>query len=375
MNTPPTANGPASPSAPRDDDRRSRLLGIKLRALVSDHLGAIDADPQPFPKGAALVVDDAAWVLVDGPAGRSLGPALAWALRAGAASLHIVADHDTGVLARRAQRFEFPISVWFAEERLLLPAVAEPLGPPAVPLPEHLALMPTIEGSGATPSVEHGVVVGEVRGLEVCRVVDQPTVGHITELGDFDPAPAPPPLTVSPDPSDPAADQSDDAGDHGGVLLEVGVGPNDREAFRLLHGDIPAVEALGAVVDAVLAHRSAEAPQHPLNRLGQERYLRWQLEQDPSLVAMADVVGVQPPLPRSNLKDAVPCVARATDDAGRVHHLVCSVGVDIDLAGFVADVQDGVDTPVIVVLRERDALPITRDTLAQLAVPVGLLTI
>lgn len=352
MSTPPS---PSSPAASGDSDRRSRLLGIKLRALIDDHVGGVDVEPRPFPNGAALVVDDTAWVLIDGRADRSLGRALAWALRAGADSLHIIAEHDTGTLARRASHFEFPVDVWFAEGRVLLPAVAEPLAAPQAPLAEHLELIATIEAAGATPGVEHGVVVGEVRGLEVCRVVAEPTVGHITELGDFDPAPRP--------------------DDVDGVLLEVGVGPNDREAFRLLHGDIPTVDALGAVVESVVAHRSADAPQHPLNRLGQERYLRWQLEQEPGLVGMAAVEATEPPLPRANLKDPVPCVAKAVDAAGVVHHVVCSVGVDVDLAGYVADVQAMVDGPVIVALRERDVLPITRDTLAALRVPVEIRTI
>jgi hypothetical protein len=351
---PPPSPSPSSPIGSGDSERRSRLLGIKLRALVGDHIGGIEAEPQHFPSGSALVVDGAAWVLVDGPAARSLGPALAWALRAGATSLHIVADHDTGLLARRAIRFRFPIRVWFAEGRVLLPAVAEPLAVPPAALPEHLELVATIEAAGATPSVEHGVVVGEVRGLEVCRVVAEPTVGHVTEPGDFDPSPL---------------------SDADGVLLEVGVGPNDREAFRMLHGDIPTIEALGAVVESVVAYRSADAPQHPLNRLGQERYLRWQLVQEPGRLDMVAVEGAEPPLPRANLKDPVPCVAKATDAQGGNHHVVCSVGVDVDLAGYVADVQAMVDTPVIVALRARDVLPITRETLAQLLDPVEIRTV
>ncbi len=245
----------AVPSAP-DDDRRSRLLGIKLRALVAEHLGRpLDVDSLGFPSGAALRVDDAAWVLVDGAAARSLGPALAWAIRHDASSLHLVVEHDTGLLARRAQQLDFPVTVWYPEDRLLLPVVAEPLVAPADPPPSTWPWSNVIEGAGATVVVEHGVVVGEVRGLEVCRVVDHPTVGHFAELGDFDLAP----------PADLSTDE--------GVLLEVGVGANDREAFRMLHGDIPTVEALAAVVDSVLAHRSRDASQHPLNRLGSGTFL------------------------------------------------------------------------------------------------------
>lgn len=345
----------AAPTSPTADDRRSRLLGIKLRALVGEHLDRpIEVEPEGFPSGAALRLDDAAWVLIDGPAARSLGSALAWSVRKGARSLHLVVEHDSGLLARRAARLTFPVTVWFPQERLLLPVVPEPLDAPPSPSPEHLELVAVIEAAGATANVEHGVVVGEVRGLEVCRVVDQPTVGHFAELGDMDAPPGPAAAPME------------------GVQLEVGVGANDREAFRLLHGDIPTVEALAAVVDSVLAHRSPDAPQHPLNRLGQERYLRWQLEQDPTLIGMAVVSPIEPPQPRPNLKDPIPCVARAVDPDGQVANVVCSVGVDPDLVGFVADVQAGEDMPVVVALRARDAVAITRDTLALLSAPVDI---
>lgn len=344
----------ASSASPTDDDRRGRLLGIKLRALVGDHLGrTIDAEPATLAGGAALQVDDAAWILIDGGAARSFGAALAWSIRNGASSLHVVVEHDSGLLARRARGCSFPVTVWFAQDRVLLPVVPEPLAVPATPVPDHLAFVDVIEGAGATAVVEHGVVVGEVRGLEVCRVVDQPTVGHFAELGDVEiPAPV----------------------DHwsGGVLLEVGVGANDREAFRMLHGDIPAVEALAAVVDSVLEHRSTDAPQHPLNRLAQERFLRWQLEQDPAVVGMVEVTAVEPPQPRPNLKDPIPCVARGKAADGSEASIVCSAGVDLDLVGFVADVQEMFDLPVVVALRSRDAVAITRDLLGLLSTPVDV---
>jgi hypothetical protein len=278
-------------------------------------------------------------------------------VRRGAASLNVIADSDTGLLARRAAQLAFPTSIWFAHDRSLLPAVVELRAPPPEPSAGHLALTDVIAAAGATPNIEHGVVSGEVFGLEVCRVVDEPTVGHIAELGEID-------VTAIAG-----------AVDTDGVLLEVGVGANDREAFRLLHGDIPTVEALTAVVEAVTAHRSPQAPQHPLNRLGQERYLRWQLEQDPGVIDMVSVVPAAPPVPRPNLKDPIPCVAVGTDAGGAEHTIVCSVGVDVDLVGFVADVQSHDDRPVTVVLRERDRVAITDDLLALLARPVRVHTV
>ena len=159
------------------------------------------------------------------------------------------------------------------------------------------------------------------------------------------------------------------------MLLEVGVGRTMARPSGCCTANIATVEALATFVESVLSYRSTEAIQHPLNRLGQERYLRWQLEQDPSLVGMTMVRPHEPPQPRPNLKDPIPCVARAIGPAGQEFTLVCSVGVDVDLVGFVADVQSADDTAVVVVLRERDAIPLTSELLALLATPVDIRTV
>ena len=365
----------ASESAPDRAERHSRLLGVKLVALVGDHLG-LDPDvrsgleAEPIPSGAAVVVDGAAWVLVEGAAHRSLGGALAWAVRRDATSLSLIADSDTGLLARRATRFRYPVDVWFPQGRTLLPAVAEPLPVPVAPEPEHLALLDVIAEAGATPAIEHGVVFGEVCGLEVCRVVDQPTVGLFAELGDVGP------MDLGPAGAAPA-----DAGATGpvdrpaGVQLEVGVGANDREAFALLHGDIPTVEALATVVESVAAVRSPDAPQHPLNRLAQERALRWRLQQDPSLVRAVRLEPAEPPVPRRNLTEVVPCVARAVVADGSEIAVVCSVGIDVDLVPFVADVQAAGAGPVTVAVPRRDLVGITDDLASLLHEPVELVAV
>ena len=355
----------------RDDrERRHRLLGVKLRALVAEHLGVeVAAPPEGFGAGAALVVDGAAWVLVDGPAERRLGAALAWAVRRGATSLDVIADGGGGTLARRAGGFAFPISVWFAHERALLPVVAEQVERREAD-PAHLAMVPMIDEAGATPRVEHGVVTGEVRGLEVCRVVDEPTTGNLVELGDVPPAVARP-------------TQRGDGGD-GGVILEVGVGANDREAFQLVHGDVPTAEALAGVVEAVRRHREGRAARHPLDRMAPERFLRWRVERDPSMIGLATLEAAAPPVARRTMKQPEPCVARGVDPDGRACVAVFSSGVDLDLAPFVADVvvasrRDAVataepvdDVRLLVVVPERDAVAITRDLLALVDHPCEL---
>ena len=301
-----------------DAERRSRLLALKLRALVRGHLG-LDADPEGTPgtfgPGAVLVTADAVWVLVDGSAARSLGGALAWALKHGR-PLHLLAEFDSGVLARRARYFDHPVSVWHVEGTSLLPAIAEPHLPIAEPSPAHLHFVDLIVAGGAEPVIEHGTVTGEVRGLEMCRVVD-------------------------------------DA--HTGVArLEVGMGAHDREAFAMVHGELPTEEAVRQVVEAVEQHRSPGADPHPLNTFGAERFHRWRAIADPASFGADSVVPADPPALRTNLKDPVPCAAIAESAVGR-SLLTFVHGIDLDVVPFALDAADrhGVGS-VVIVARERD---------------------
>ena len=334
-----------------ESPRRHQLNAIKLRALVRDHLGAPDStmprdvsssgmEPDgggDFGGGAALLVDGVAWVLLDEQPARGLGAALAWALRRDAAALHVLAERGTGLLARRAQGFGFPVSVWHVEGRALLPALAEPLPVPSLLPAEHLALSSMIAEGGALPVVEHGVLAGEVDGLEVCRAV-----------------------------TDPYTDA---------VRLEVGVGAHDREAFQMLHGDRPTAEALADVVRSVADHRRPGARPHPLNLLAQERALRASLVAQPHLIGATEVTAVAPPVPRANVKDAVPCVATATID-GRPFAVVCSSGVDLDVVPFAIDSRAALGVPdCLVVLPVRDALDIQRRLAAAATPPIAVVTV
>lgn len=305
-----------------DPARLARLQAVKLSALVRDH--GVDGDQRQyeFTGGAALTVGDEAWVLLADRAGRGLGGAVAWALRRGVSRLHVVADDGTGPLARRAAGFALPITVWTADGRTLRVAAPDPL-PVAPPVPAaHLEFEAVIRAAGATPVVEHGVLSGEVAGLEVCRVVDDEFTGA--------------------------------------VRLEVGVGAHDREAFLMLHGDRPTAPALADVVRSVAEHRLHDVHGHPLARLAKERLLRDRLVSAPHLVGASSVEVVQPPVPRTNLKDVVPCAAAAVVDGQRVA-VVCSAGVDLEAVPWAIDarVATGVER-CLLVLPARDALEVQR---------------
>ena len=157
--------------------------------------------------GAALVRDGEAWVLADEQPGRALGPAMAWARQQGASRVNVVAEADDGLAGPPSAGL--PLGAGgLARRGPLAGGRRRPSRCRTVPQvdPRVLDLAPLIVEGGAEPVVEHGVLVGEVAGLEVCRAVVDP--------------------------------------DTDAVRLEVGVGVHDREAFQLLHGDVPPVEAL-----------------------------------------------------------------------------------------------------------------------------------
>lgn len=322
-------------SSTLDPDRRAALVGAKLAAIAREHGAEPTGEASGLGQGAiTMVADGDAWALLGGTTGRGLGGALAWSLRRGATGLHVVAESGSGVLARRAAGLTLPVHVWHLEGRVLLPAVAELLEPPVPVSAAHRAFAELIVAGGAEPVEEHGVLSGEVRGLEVCRVVDDPHSGD--------------------------------------TRLEVGVGAHDRETFQLLHGDRPKVEALADVVQAVDGHRSAaDAVRHPLSQLAASRLLRWRVLQSPELVGAHALVPAEPPVARVNVKDHVPCVAieRAIDGAD-VHVVVCTTGVDLEVVPWTVDAVAALGaTRATIAAPARDVIDIQQRLAALLVVP------
>jgi len=269
-----------------------------LRALISDAIGEpasdLESDGNQCFDGTRL------WVLADeDDPGRALGSAVFRSVRFG----------------------EAPMTVCFDDRE----AAAEATRRAA-------ALLPAPEG--VEPMVEHGIWRGEVAGLEVVRVVDDP------ELGNH---------------------------------VQVGVGRFDREAGVLLHADQPQGESLAAAADLIRAHRRPGTGAHPLSTLCRERWLRRDLCIDPSPVGLVDLESVDPADQRANLRDPAPAPALGTDSDGRRVLVVCSVGVDPQIVSATAALVLR-ETParVVVALPDRDILVPVEQALARLRVPVNV---
>jgi hypothetical protein len=305
-----------------DPGRRTALNAVKLRALVEGSFGALDATTaSSFGTGAALADGHRAFVLPDERAARAVGPALAWADAQGASEVHLLVDDHAADLARRSTYFTSPPTVWQIDGRTCRPV--EPADVPTAPEPiaDATALGLVLEQAGLDVVVENGTVMGEVLGLEVARVV---------------------------------------VSDDGTAGIEVGVGRHDREAFAIVHGDLPTVDALRRVIDTVRSHRRADLPQHPLNGLAPERWLLRQAMLAPDLFADWTLARASGPVGRDSVKDVVPAIAAGTDDHGRPVVVAASVGVDLDLVPAAADARAAFDpgARLVLVVPEADALPV-----------------
>ena len=235
--------------------------------------------------------------------------------------------HSLGVVARQAAYFPIEIAVCAIEGPSLTSVTAAPHPVRREPAAAHIELGNTIRSAGADVVVEHGVVAGEVNGLEVARVIDEDGVAR----------------------------------------LRIGVGMHDRETFRMLHGDDASVDHLRDVVSHVAQHRADGAPAHPLNRLAPERALRAAVVANPARIAARAVHVAEPPVERANLKDSVPCVAIAHMADGAEAVVVFTAGVMVDAVPFAADARDRLNSRarLLIVADARNVLP-TQQRLAEM---------
>jgi hypothetical protein len=227
--------------------------------------------------------------------------------------------------------------VWAVDGRTTTPAEPAPPARSAVPPPAALDLAAAIARAGARVVVEGGEVRGEVLGLEIARVAVE---------GDA-------------------------------ARLEVGVDRRDREAFTLLHGDLPPDEALATIVSTVRRHRRADAHDHPLRRLAPERWLRESLLAGPDTIGARDLEPVEAPVARAGVKDPQPAVAAGHAVDGRPIVVACSVGIDLELVPFAADARlaHAPAAALVIAVPERDDHPVTRRLAAALAEPADVVPV
>lgn len=319
---------------PLDPDRRAGLARTRLRALVSRAFPEITAEAQSFNAGAGLAQGSRAFVLPAGDTPTPMATLLAWGTRAGAEELHLILDEPDPVASLQARGLEPSPSLWLADGAELMVMTDVPV-PGGLDAPAAaLARRDELRDAGCEVVVEHGVVTGEVCGLEVARVTLEP---------------------------------------EGTATVRVGVGVYDQEAHAVIHADVPTADRLRRVVSEVADHRRVGAVAHPLNRVARSRWIRSILMADPALAGVDELAPVQPLEARTGVRDERPATARGRRGATTVL-VVCSTGIDLDLVPEAAGQQalHAVDE-VVLVLPEQDHHPVIAQMAGRLAVPSRLI--
>src|SRR5262245_2539586 len=329
---------------PQDTAQLAAAREAALRALVRDRWQVERAEALALPTGPALrAADGRAWALLTGDPAGALGAVLSWALRHRPGELHLLAPEGAGALARRAAAFALPVTVWQVDGRRLRPATAEPV-PPEQPVPAAAAAFePILRAAGAEPVAEHGMLLGEVLGLEVARV------------------------TV----------------DGGRARLAVGVGRYERELHDLRHAGEPPPAALERAVADVRRLRRPAGPRHPANQLAPERWLRAVLCARPQLAGAARLEPVAPPAPRAGLRERAVAPALGTGPDGRPLLVVCGARIDLRLVPEAVDaraaaatrlgLQDPQDVGLTLALADGGDHPVVRALAGALRAPAAVL--
>ncbi len=266
------------------------------------------------------------WALIDDGEPSRLGSALLSMISRGVTATDVLVDGSpsaAGVVARRAAGFE-GVHVWQVDGRSVGAAT------PALPLLDEAeevdpVLSLALEAHQLEVVYEHGVLRGEVLGLEVARTV--------------------------------------------GGQLEVGVGRYDRSARLEMRPGEDLSSALEQAAQAVRSLRRPGAPPHPANTLARSRWLRALGCAHPASLGLSQLKPVAPPLPWFDLSEVASTPAIGVAESGRRVVAVFSVGVDPDLVPAAADCfvhYGSLDTDLWLVLPERDDLPVMRKLAARL---------
>jgi hypothetical protein len=273
------------------------------------------------------VESSTAHVLIDPADHTALGKALAIADSEGADGLHLIVDANETIAARRAGGFAADIHVWRLEGRSLVEARPAPMPDETVP-DVPLEMLGELRAAELDVATEHGIVRGEVLGLEVARIAADPPT------------------------------------------LNIGVGIYDQEAFAVINAGQATNVSLARVRDEVLSKRRPGADSHPFNRLVRERWLRALAVRDPSSVGVEELLPVAPLVERGGLKEVRPCAALGHDGAEPVL-VVFSSGIDLDLIPTAAELAvHHQPQRIVLAVAERDRHPVTGRMAALLAWPM-----
>lgn len=326
------------------DEQRAGLIRSQLGALVRDLTG-VDSDVASLGVNAATVFDGTAYLFAPAANAATLAGAMAWTIRQEAADLVLFTDDLGGDVARMATDFTLPVTIRsvHGSSSVVVQPAPHPDVVAAPDAPEAAGLIAQLADAGLEIVVEDGVVRGEVRGLEVARLVVWPA----------------------------------ESGGDGLLHLEAGVGRFDRDAVAAMHQGEPPTTTLARSVSLVRSERVAGGATHPLARLARERWVRCAVLADPALVGATQLHAVQTTVSRDNVRDVSPAAALGTAADGSPMLVVCSSGADLGFVPIAADTRAWLapDARLVLAVPGRDRLTLLDRLAALLIEPAEVVTV
>lgn len=156
--------------------------------------------------------------------------------------------------------------------------------------------------------------------------------------------------------------------------VEVGVGKFDREAGLIMNAGRSLAEVLHAATEIVKSQRQPGKGFHPLSTLVRERWLRSEALLNPSSLDFESMEPIDPPEERLSLRDSASSAAMAKDKDGADVLVIFSVGVDIRIFSFIADLLF-LESPdrVEVIMPKKDIFKPITQILNKFVVPISVM--
>lgn len=274
-----------------DQSHLIELKRAKLIAIASKYFELDDSYPIGQSQSCVGVKkDNQIWILCEEPNGSCLISSIALAQKQKADQIYLFVPSPATSLARWASHFaSLKIQIWQFSK-----TSCEIVPPTELEYPAPLVFDPdvfieAIEKTGAVGLVQDGILIADVKGLEVARVIQGPDLQF---------------------------------------HLMVGVGRNDRDAHAIMNPDSDPVDLLSKVVKEVLVYRKPDISLRLENTLCGQNWLRYVVLNDPSLIGASTLSPSFIPGQQIGPSSSGPALAGGFDQKGAPMGAIFSVGID-----------------------------------------------
>ena len=311
-----------------DVDRRAGLNQAKMDSLLRETFP--DSQFEPIQTKIGAMRSNGTQKFLYAPNENVSPLAISLALATDETDINLVVDASDHLLLEQTMGLATKHRLWVVEGNKLVPHPELKLEERHAPQPLNPTIASLLETNGCEIVQENGMTKGEIKGLEVARVVE---------------------------------------GSEGESALQVGVGIYDQEAHKLVDGNESTEEKLSRVVSEVLHYRNKQARPHPLNRVSRPKWLISELVNSPENSGLEEVRRLPVATESKAITETTPAAALARAENTKVL-IVASVGVDLNAIPIASGLSVSTQADEIWMIQsERDKYPVLERQAKHLKVP------